>query len=418
MYEPAPALEAEEPFVQAEAGQGLPAAQPPAHCASPDFSVAGNRLRLFADSAALFESMAADLRSAQKRAWVECYTVCDDAAGQAIAAALKERAAAGVDCRLMYDTIGSLSTPAAYFADLAAAGVKVHAFHSLWNVLQRFASLQPFNRRNHRKLTVVDDRVAYFGGMNIVDQSGLTSLDDARQRHVPISSGWRDVHVRLEGPRQAEVAACMYLHWRNQHRQRRLPWPRWKIGEMLHSREDGIWYFDSLPHFRNRRPVRVLVPLIRNARERITVSMAYFIPVGRIQRELLRARRRGVEIEVIVPQQSDVPVVKWASQYLYAKLLRHGIRIYERKDRMLHSKAMVVDDLWSIVGSCNLDPRSLRLNAEFLAVLRSQVAAAQLRQLCQYEMAQSDEVLLDHCHRRVWWQRIRDRVAWAFRRWL
>ncbi len=85
---------------------------------------------------------------------------------------------------------------------------------------------------------------------------------------------------------------------------------------------------------------------------------------------------------------------------------------------MLHSKVMVLDDQWSVVGSCNLDPRSLRLNAEFLAVIRSPSAADQLRQLCQYEMRQSQEVLLVHCRRRAWWQRLRDRLAWSWRRWL
>jgi cardiolipin synthase len=318
----------------------------------------------------------------------------------------------------MYDAIGCLTTPWAYFADLEAAGVRVHAFHSLWNVLGRFASLRPFNRRNHRKLAIVDDRVAYFGGMNIVDQSGIRSVDDVRERHLPVSAGWRDVHVRLEGLHQAEVVHCMDVHWRSQHGERGLKWPSWRIGEMLASPEESIWFFDSAPRLRKRRPARVLVPLIRRARQRITLSMAYFIPVGPVLRELLRARRRGVEVEVIVPQQSDVPLVQWAGEYLYEKLLRRGIRIFQRKDQMLHSKVMVLDDLWSIVGSCNLDPRSLRLNAEFLAAIRSRDVADQIYQLCRYEMQQSEEVLLVHCRRRAWWQRLRDRLAWSLRRWL
>jgi cardiolipin synthase len=248
--------------------------------------------------------------------------------------------------------------------------------------------------------------------MNIVDQSGLG------QRDVPISAGWRDVHVRLEGPQQAEIVECMDVHWRSQHGERRLRWPRWRIGEMLAARGDGIWFFDSAPRIRKRRPANVLAPLLRQARQRIMVSMAYFIPVGRVLRELLKARRRGVAVDVIVPQHSDVPLAQWASQRLYEKLLRRGIRIFERQDQMLHSKAMVLDDIWSVVGSCNLDPRSLRLNTEFLAVIRSHAAADQLRQLCQYEIGQSAEVLLAHCRRRAWWQKLRDRMAWSLRRWL
>jgi cardiolipin synthase len=210
----------------------------------------------------------------------------------------------------------------------------------------------------------------------------------------------------------------MDVHWRSQQGERNLPWPPWRIRDMLTSREDGIWLFDSAPRFRKRRPVRVLKPLLRRACRRITVSMAYFIPVGPVMRELLRARRRGVEVEVILPQHSDVKLVQWASQYLYEKLLKHGIRIFERRDQMLHSKAMVLDDKWSIVGSCNLDPRSLRLNTEFLGVIRSSEVAGQLRQLCQYEIEQSGEVCLTTCSRRAWWQRLRDRIAWSLRRWL
>lgn len=413
MQEPAPPLERDvSSDLCTESGVQTAALPARRFCVSSEIAVAGNRLKFFADSTPLFEAMAADIRSARQRAWVECYTICDDAAGQAIAAALKDRARAGLDCRVMYDAIGCLSTPAAYFQDLAAAGVQVHAFHSLWNVVQRFASLRPFNRRNHRKLTIVDYTIAYFGGMNIVDQSG------AGQRNLPMSSGWRDVHVRLEGPQQTEVAQCMEVHWLSQHGQRRLPWPRWRIKEMLASRADGIWLFDSAPRIRKRRPARVLVPLLRRARQRIIVSMAYFIPVGPIMRELLRARRRGVEVEVIVPQHSDVPLVQWASQYLYQKLLRRGVRIFERRDQMLHSKAMILDDVWSVVGSCNLDPRSMRMNTEFLAVIRSATAAEELRELFQYEIEQSDEVLLAHCGRRAWWQRLRDRMAWSLRRWL
>src|SRR5688572_666307 len=310
MHQPAPPLEQDAVASGSCNAPCPPSAESPARpfCVSSEISVAGNRLRFFADSAPLFEAMAADIRSAGQRAWVECYTICDDAAGQAIAAALKDRARAGVDCRVMYDAIGCLSTPAAYFQDLAAAGVQVHAFHSLWNVVQRFASLRPFNRRNHRKLTVVDDAIAYFGGMNIVDQSGFG------ERDLPMSSGWRDVHVRLEGPQQAEVAHCMDVHWLSQHGQRRVRWPRWRIKEMLASGQEGIWFFDSAPKLRKRRPARVLVPLLRRTRQQIIVSMAYFIPVGPIMRELLRARRRRVEVEVIVPQHSDVPLVQWASQ--------------------------------------------------------------------------------------------------------
>src|SRR5690606_19696249 len=125
------------------------------------------------------------------------------------------------------------------------------------------------------------------------------------------------------------------------------------------------------------------VPLMKLARQEITVSMAYFLPIGRVLRALIKARRRGVRVRVIVPGQSDVRLVQWATRHFYGALLRRGIEIYERRDCMLHSKAMVIDGMWSVIGSCNLDARSLRINLEFFAVIRSESLATVLLQICE-----------------------------------
>lgn len=383
-----------------------------------DIDVAGNTLRLFTESPPLMAAMADDLRRAERRAWVESYTFADDAAGRAIAEALKERAAAGVDCRLMYDAVGSFDTPQALFDDLAAAGVQVHAFRTLGRMLWKYASLRMFNRRNHRKITVVDDHIAYFGGMNIIDQSGIETVADAKARDLPASSGWRDVHVRLTGPAQRQVAEAFERLWQRIHDRHRRRWPPWQISAMLATESDAIFFFDSRPRMYIRRPSRVLVPLLRRARHTITLSMAYFIPVGDVLKELLRARRRGVTVRVILPGESDVPVVQWASRYLYERLLRRGIRIYERKDQMLHSKVMTIDGLWSVIGSCNLDPRSMRLNLEFMAVIRSAELASAITAICAYEQRHSQPVNVLDCRKHARWQRLRDRMAWSLRRWL
>jgi cardiolipin synthase len=162
----------------------------------------------------------------------------------------------------------------------------------------------------------------------------------------------------------------------------------------------------------------VFVPLIRSARRNITLSMAYFIPQGRILRALVRARRRGITIRVIVPGKSDVRAVQCATRHFYAYLLKRGFRIYEQGDYMLHSKVMVVDQEWSVVGSCNLDPRSLRFNLEFVAVIHARSTAAVMKRICHYEMQKSRRVTEADVARRSWWQRLTDRLAWSFRKWL
>lgn len=381
--------------------------------------VAGHDVTIFEESPPLIAAMIDDIEQARTRVWLESYIIANDRAGRAMGEAILRRAAAGVDCRVMYDAVGSNATPSSFFAWLARGGVQVRGYRSLWQALWRFRSLRLFNRRDHRKLLVIDDRVAYFGGMNIVDQSGIHTVEEAKARNLPASAGWRDVHLRLAGPRQLEVAEAFARLWRKKRlRPPRRRGPRWPIRQMLVERGEGIYFFDCRPQLRYRRATRVLAPLLWKARRSITLSMAYFIPQGRVLRELIRASRRGVKVRVIIPGKSDVKAVQWATRHFYDKLLHHGIRIYERKDQMLHSKLLVIDDEWSLIGSCNLDPRSLRLNLEFFAVFRSRAMASTSRRICGFEMRNSRRVTLVDCLGRPWWQRWLDRLAWSMRRWL
>ena len=136
---------------------------------------------------------------------------------------------AGLDVRLMVDAWGCFSTPAALFNRLRAAGVQVHLFHALSQVLWQTNFLSILNQRNHRKLLVIDDTIAYFGGMNVVDQSGIHSRADARRRHLPASAAWRDVHVRMVGSRQAEIAASCERLWNRVHHRPLEPEPDWSV---------------------------------------------------------------------------------------------------------------------------------------------------------------------------------------------
>ena len=380
--------------------------------------VCGNELDVFTESAPLISSMIEDIRGARSRVWLETYIYLDDAAGRAIAAALKERAEAGLDVRVMYDAFGSLRTPPSIFEDMRRSGVAVHAYHTVAEAFRRLEPLRVLNRRDHRKLLVVDDGVAYFGGMNIVDQGQMKTVAQARAAHLPASAGWRDVHLRLEGPAQGEVAAAFDRLWQRTNPGVRREWPRWPLKKMLASRGDGIWFFDSKPGLGFRSPQRVFLSLIRRARRSITIAMAYFLPARGVQRALFQAQRRGVDVTVIVPAQSDVRLVQWATRHLYHRLLKHGLTIYERRDQMLHSKAMVVDDVWTIVGSCNMDPRSLWHNLEFMSAIRSNSLAAEINRICEYEITHSDRVTPEKCRGTRWWQRLLDRAAYAARRWL
>jgi cardiolipin synthase len=383
------------------------------HC---QVRVAGNELTLFVESAPLIEAMLRDIRAARTRVWLETYIFHNDDCGQAVAAALAERARAGVEVRVLYDAVGSQWTPGAFFRALEQAGAAVHAFHSLWEALWKFSFLRVLNRRDHRKLVVIDDRVAYFGGMNVVNTASAPTVRQAE--HLPTSAGWRDVHVRLEGPDQRGVADSFDRSWRQAHGE---PIPRRPAAyrrALLARADESIQFFDSGPGLKHSRAHRLFGRLIRAARRRITLSMAYFLPVGKVLKALLRAPGRGVVVRVVVPSESDVPLVQHATRHLYTALLRRRFRVFERQGLMLHSKVMIIDNTWSVVGSCNLDARSLWINLEFMAVIHSRSFARALEGIVAYEIAHSQRVTLQSFRERSWWRRLVNRLAWALRWWL
>ena len=386
--------------------------------------VAGHEITVFVESPPLQDAMGRDIDAARRRNWLETYIFFNDEGGRRVAdaAQLRMRPSGGVDVRVMYDTFGSAMTPSAFFADMQRAGVKVHAYHTLLEGIRRLKPLSFLNRRNHRKLLVVDDCAAYFGGMNIIDN--IEHAFQAKAAPRPTSSGWRDVHLRLAGPQQHELAESFERSWRRAHREsvprRTRAASRAQLQQAVSGRDndESIRFFDSGPRDRFSRAARVYARLIRRAQHQITLSMAYFIPVGATLRALLGSRRRRVTIRVIVPGKSDVKIVQHATAYLYDRLIRRGFRIYERQHRMLHSKVMVVDDHYTVVGSANLDPRSLYTNLEFLAVIRSQALARIMARICRFEIAQSQRITLRMCRSVSGWQRFLNRVAWSLRWWL
>lgn len=376
--------------------------------------VSGHELLVYAESHPLIDDMVRDIRGARSRVWLETYSIADDAAGGVVAAALIDRAQAGVDVRLLFDAAGSPGLSAAFCALLTTAGVKLHAYHTIWDALRRWAVLTVLNRRDHRKILVVDDRIAYFGGINIVDH-GPTAVETGS---LPPEQGWRDVHVRLSGPQAIDVAESFERSWRRAHRQPIPRRPRAYRRARLPRNGESIRFFDGGPGFKHSRAARVFSRIMALTQRRLVISMAYFLPTGRVLRALVRARHRGVSIVVLVPAASDVKLVEWATRFLYDRLLKRGVRIYERQERMLHSKAMVADREWTVVGSCNLDPRSMWINLEFLAVIRSQAFADEVLRMCAGELIHSRRIRARDAKRLTWSQRLLHRLAWSLRWWL
>ncbi len=379
--------------------------------------VAGSSLTLFTEAPRLFAAMLADIAAAQRVVWLETYIFANDQSGAAVAEALMRRARDGLDVRVLYDAVGSQKTGVEFFDRMRAAGVKVHAYHSFWEALRHLSFFTILNRRDHRKLLVVDDRCAYFGGMNIVDHGRDLRYLNVDERHAP-TTGWRDLHVRLAGPHQPQVAQSFERSWRHAKRERLRRRPTGYRRVRLGDGEESIHFFDSGPGLKFSRGTRVYRRILRRADKSIVIAMAYFIPVGRVMGQLLSARRRGVRLHIIVPAKTDVVIAQLATRHLYQKLLRYGSRIFERNNRVMHTKLLMVDRQWSVVGSSNIDPRSLWINLEFLAVIRSRKFAREVWRICRYELSHSRRVTLERMAGRSRTERLVDFLAYSIRWWL
>jgi cardiolipin synthase A/B len=379
--------------------------------------VAAQELTIFTETPHMIEALIRDIQSAKTRIWIEIYIFLNDVAGNRVSEALVERAKSGVDVRVLYDSLGSLATPNAFFAQMVEGGVQVYSYHTVWQALGRgLRFFQVFNSRNHRKLFIVDNDIAYFGGMNIVDQN-ITDQKDIK--NLPTSTGWRDVHVRLTGASQNVLAKSFERSWHFAHHEKAFPREKQlSISKTITSQGEAIQFFDCGPRRELARPFKIFHKLIKSARKSIVISMAYCLPPGKIIRAMRRARRLGVEIDIIVPAESDVKLVQWATEFLYEKWIKQGIRIFEREERMLHSKVITVDDEWTIIGSCNLDFRSFRINLEILATIHSKPCAEMIRNICDHEMQNSRQITLQDCQEHQWWKKLRNRIAYAFRWWL
>ncbi len=379
--------------------------------------VAGHTLELFTQSHLLFEAMLLDIAAAKERVWLETYIFSDDRASYAIADALVRCAQAGMDVRLLYDALGSQHTNPAIFEMLSSGGVQVHAYHRIKEALHSIAAFIILNRRDHRKLLVVDNRCAYFGGMNINDHGHLfrASPDDPS---VDSAAAWRDMHIRMAGPQQVEIALSFERSWMHA-KGRNMPLrPSGYRRVMLGEAHESIHFYDAGPGLKFSRAPRVFRRLLRAANQSVVIVMAYFIPVGRVMREIMRARKRNLHVHVLVPAMTDVPIAQYGAWYLYRKLLRAGVRLYERKNRVMHTKAMVIDRQWTVVGSANMDPRSLYINLEFMAVIRSRAFAQAVIRVTRNELRRSRRVRFSDCEKRTLKQRFLSTLAYSFRWWL
>jgi len=365
-----------------------------------------NRLQPLLGGQAAFPQMLAAIRAAEQHVHLEIYMLRDDQVGREFRDALLERAQAGVAVRLLYDSLGSFGLGEGFLGPLRAAGARVLEYSPLFPWRRRFG----LNRRDHQKILVVDDRVAFAGGLNI-------ALD-----YVPLEAGgagWYDVHARVEGPAVHDLAVLFRKTWQKSGGEPFAP-PGKALPAMPPEgiSASGVQVISNVVA-RSRSHMRhAYLRAIRRAEKTISIMNAYFIPDRGLRRAFARAARRGVSVRVIVPSTNDVQAVRYASRHLYARLMRAGVRIFEWPGRMMHAKCGVIDEVWSTIGSYNLDRRSFLHNLEVALVVIDASVGEELEAEFEVQIARCKEMLLVEWEQRSWWQKTKEWLFYGLRYWL
>jgi len=367
--------------------------------------VAGNRIELLVDGPATYEAMFAAIDAARDHINIESYIVEAEGPGQELARRLIEKRRQGVKVHLLFDHFGSLQTASSYFAALREAGVQMCCFNPLRPSLKSLIS-KAMHLRDHRKLMIVDGKVAFTGGVNIA------CVHAPQATPGKACTPWRDTHVRIEGPVVARLQQLFIDHWAGQTGKRPRLARYFPPLAVAGTQQVGVAACDA---GRRRNPFYTsLLRAIEMAQERICITAAYFVPPRRLVRALSKAAARGVEVRLVLPSISDSRPALHAGRSHYGRLLRAGVRIFERQDALLHAKTAVIDGTWATVGSSNMDWRSFLHNAEANVIVLDEDFAQALEGVFANDLAHSVEIELEAWRQRGLRQRMLESLARKF----
>jgi cardiolipin synthase len=354
----------------------------------------GNRVKVFFSGPETFDAMKAAIDSAREEVLVESYIFKDDQTGRSFRDALARAVGRGVTVRVLADAFGSVATRRDFWKTMRESGIEVRLFHPLF---PHFL-LQPF--RDHRKILVVDGKTAFTGGMNIGDEYGSSLKSHG--------GPWRDSHIRIEGPAAWGMAIVFTEAWHaagGSHVE--LPPLTPETGGV------PVLVLDSQPFRGTGEMASSLAAIVTGARKRLWITNAYFAPRRRATDLLVAAARRRVDVRLLLPGRSDVPLVQHAGHGHYADLLAGGVRIFEYQPAVLHAKTVVADDYLSAIGSSNLDFRSFHLNAECNVLILDEATAGTFTRSFEEDMKKSVEIVPPLWNRRSFGHRVGDSVARA-----
>lgn len=379
-------------------------------------STDGNRVRLLNDGDEFFRAMEAVIRDARDHVHLLFYIWNDDATGRRFRDLLAEKAAAGVDVRLLCDAFGAPKVGGRLMDPLREAGGKVALF-----LPPRYFTRSPaLNFRNHRKIVVADGRIGILGGLNVGDE---------------YTRGWRDMAIAIRGPAVDQLQEVFVDDWyfaSGEDITNTRYFGRWREDALAGGRAPlsefaGDWIsaetmsadatcaiVASGPHTMNNSLHDALFISLTHARKRIYITTPYFIPDPSIVTALRTAVYLGVDVRILLPAKTDAPLVRLAARSYYTTLLHAGVRLYEYQPAILHSKSLVIDDDVSVVGSANMDLRSFKLNFEATCFVESRSLAARLAEVFHRDLKSSREITGEEMANRTHWTKLTEAAAHLF----
>jgi cardiolipin synthase A/B len=368
--------------------------------------ILGNKVTLLQDGPDTYAAMFAAIRKAQDHINLESYIIEDDEIGQKFADLLLERQRQGIQVNLIYDSVGGIQTPKAYFDRLTEGGIAVLEFNPVNPLKVKKQWL--VNNRDHRKLLVVDGRTAFIGGINISNVYSSGSVVRATAKRAAHTVAWRDTQIQIEGPVVGELQKLFMDTWEKQRGKPLAPKKYFPALKM--QGKDIVRAIGSTPDDPYSLIYLTLVSAIGNAEKQVYLTNAYFVPDPQLLKSLIDAAGRGVDVRLILPSHSDSATVFHAGRSHYLGLLEGGVKLYERQGPLLHSKTAVIDGVWSTVGSTNLDWRSFLDNDEINAVIIGREFGDKMQAMFAADLEASEAIDLERWKRRP--------LSFRFKEWM
>ncbi len=348
-----------------------------------------------------FEQIFDAIKAAKVFICLQFYIFRNDDTGIRLAELLQQKRRDGISVYILYDHFGSFGTPRSFWKEMKKAGIRVRASHPFkWTAPFRYV------HRDHRKLVVIDCKKAFTGGLNIANEySGFHFKTRGKV--------WRDTGILLEGPIVSRLLKSFKKSW--------YAWGGEKIEFQEDSFEERAGGIPAMPVFvdsskRRRRMRRLIYYSINHAKKCIFLTTAYFTPSRRMVETLEAAIRRGVSVRLLVPGETDVPAASYAGKAFFSKLLNAGVEIYTYLGDILHAKTFVFDECWSIIGSTNLDFRSLRCNDEGNVGILDSSFALQMTKIFEEDLKQSPKIERKRWSKRPLAEKLKEHFFSLFRR--